>query len=267
MEYHEILYEVRERVAIVTINRPDRMNALTVTTHRELAEAFDAADADPEIRAIVLTGEGKGFCSGDDVQDIFSNPDLAEDPQRVQLRLFEGGSLITAAGGRLPELNTPTIAAVNGAAAGYGCDLALMCHMRVASERARFGEVFLRVGLIPDEGLLMLPRLTNLGKAYELALTTDFVDAAEAERLGLVNRVVPHERLLEETLELAEKITSKPPVAVRLTIEAMRRGLGWPLEEFKRFQQLALAFCSASEDHREGVQAFLEKREPRFTGR
>ncbi len=127
-------------------------------------------------------------------------------------------------------------------------------------------EVFLRVGLIPDEGLLMLPRLTSLGKAYELALTADFVDAAEAERIGLVNRVVPHEELIDASLELAGKITSKPPVAVRLTLEAMRRGFGWPIEEFKQYQAMAFAYCAASEDHREGVRAFLEKREPRFTG-
>jgi enoyl-CoA hydratase/carnithine racemase len=267
MSYQEILYEITDRVVVVTINRPDRMNALTLTTHAELADAFTAADSDPEVRAIIFTGAGRGFCSGDDMVDIFSNPDIAEEPRVVMQRLLEGGRLANAAGERLPELNTPTIAAVNGAAVGYGCDLALMCHMRVASEKARFGEVFLRVGLIPDEGLLMLPRLTSMGKAYELALTTDIIDADEAERIGLVNRVVPHDELMNAALELAHKITSKPPTAVRLTLEAMRRGFGWPIEEFKRYQQMAFAHCSASEDHQEGVRAFLEKREPEFTGR
>jgi 2-(1,2-epoxy-1,2-dihydrophenyl)acetyl-CoA isomerase len=165
------------------------------------------------------------------------------------------------------DINTPTIAAVNGAAAGYGCDTALMCDIRVASEKARFGEVFLRVGLIPDQGMLILPRLVGLAKAYEMMLTTDMVDATEALRIGLVNKVVPHEELLPATMEMADKIATKPPVAAKLAKEGIRRALAMPTEEWKAWHDFAMRFCFTSEDHQEGARAFAEKRPPQFTGR
>jgi enoyl-CoA hydratase/carnithine racemase len=139
--------------------------------------------------------------------------------------------------------------------------------MRVASERARFSEIFLRVGLIPDEALVLLPRLVGLAKTYEMVLTTDFLDAKEAERIGLVNKVVAHEELMPATLGLADKIAGKPPIAVRLAMEGIRRGLNWPLEEFMRYHALASPFCAETEDHREGARAFFEKRQPVFKGR
>ena len=163
--------------------------------------------------------------------------------------------------------NKPTIAAVNGPAVGYGCDIALMCDMRVASDKAKFGEVFLRVGLIPDEGQLILPRLVGLAKAYELMLTADMINAQEAERIGLVNKVVPKDDLMTATLELAGKIADKPPISVKLTKEGIRRGLNIPIEDWKQWYSQALIYCFTTEDHKEGARAFMEKRAPVFKGK
>ena len=271
MEYREIIYSVENgNVALITLNRPEAMNALTHTTHAELRQAIEEANTDRNIRVIVITGAGRGFCSGDDVKVIFRGGEGYEDYEQrqreQQLSWMQGGSL-GGGGGILLEINKPTIAAVNGAAVGYGCDLALMCDMRIASEQARFGEVFLRVGLIPDEAHLLLPRLVGLAKAYELILTTDIIDAEEAYRIGLVNKVVPHEELMPATMELASKIASKPPIAVQLAKEGIRRGLNMPLGEFRSWHAFAFTYCQGTEDHREGVKAFVEKREPHFKGR
>jgi enoyl-CoA hydratase/carnithine racemase len=264
----EILYSREKSVAVITLNRPDRMNALTLANHDELAQAIDEAYRDEQVRVIVLTGAGKGFCSGDDVGEVFLSPE--EDrfvTRQAKLRQLEGEHPFPGGGHRLLKINKPSIAAVNGPAVGYGCELALLCNMRVASERARFSEIFLRVGLIPDEALVILPRLVGLAKTYEMVLTTDLLDAAEAERIGLVNKVVPHEQLIGATLELAEKIAEKPPIAVRLAIEGIRRGLDWPLEAYMRYHALASPFCAETEDHKEGARAFLEKRKPVFKGK
>lgn len=258
-------------VAVITLNRPDAMNALTLGTHEELAKAIDEADKDDSIRVIVLTGAGRGFCSGDDVKVVFGGEGTAGEEaelksREAELRYLQGGD--SGGGGTaLLTINKPSIAAVNGAAVGYGCDLALMCDMRIASDKARFGEAFLRVGLMPDEAQLLLPRLVGLAKAYELILTTDIIDANEAYRIGLVNKVVPHEELMSATMELAAKLASKPPIAVQLAKEGIRRGLNMPLKEWKEWHAMAFAFCTETEDHKEGSQAFVEKREPVFKGK
>ena len=275
MAYQEIIYDVENRnIAVITLNRPDAMNALTGTTHAELGQAINEASEDRDIKVIVITGAGRGFCSGDDVKVLFRGgeapPDMAEAQQRARERRLEylqGKDLLGGGGAPLLTINKPSIAAVNGAAVGYGCDITLMCDMRVASERARFGEVFLRVGLIPDQALVLLPRLVGLAKAYELVLTTDIIDADEALRIGLVNKVVPHEELMAATLELAAKIASKPPISVQLAKEGIRRGLGMPLEEWTQWHSMAFTFCAETEDHREGSRAFVEKREPEFHGK
>jgi enoyl-CoA hydratase/carnithine racemase len=170
-------------------------------------------------------------------------------------------------GGALLHMNKPTIAAVNGAAAGYGCELALMCDMRIASEKARFGEVQLRVGRMPEQGMRLLPRLVGLGKADELMLTGDIIDATEAERIGLVNKVVPHEQLEVAAGELATKIAKNPPLTIRLTKEGIHKGLGLPLELFLSYSGQASQFLTETEDHKEGARAFAEKREPVFKGK
>ena len=168
--------------------------------------------------------------------------------------------------GELLFLNKPAIAAVNGAAVGYGCDIALMCDMRIASEKARFGEVFLKVGVVPDQGMLLLPRLIGLARANELIFTADIIDAKEADRIGLVNRVVPHEQLMTAARELAAKIAAGPPLATRLAKEGIRRGLGLPYEDFMHFHSQAFQFTAETADHIEASRAFLEKRAPVFKG-
>jgi enoyl-CoA hydratase/carnithine racemase len=272
-----LIYEVdNNHIAVITINRPNAMNALTHQTHLELERAFAEADEDDNVRVVVITGTGRAFCAGDDVKSIFlgSGPEADTpaglDPQsqymKSQLGYLQGESL-EGGGARLLSMNKPVIAAVNGAAVGYGCDLTLMCDMRIASEKARFGEVFLRMGLIPDEGMLLLPRLVGLAKANELIMTTDIIDAREAERIGLVNKVVPHDELMPAALELAGKIANKPPISVKLAKEGIRRGLNIPLEEWKQWHSFAMRYCFATEDHKEGATAFVEKREPHFKGR
>jgi len=142
-----------------------------------------------------------------------------------------------------------------------------MCDMRIASETARFGEAFLRVGLIPNQALLILPRLVGLAKAYELVLTTDIIDAQEAYRIGLVNKVVPQADLMKATMELATKLANKPPISVKLAKAGIRKGLNIPLDEFLQWESLAFAYCTETEDHKEGAKAFVEKREPKFLGK
>ena len=274
MSYEEILYEVRDdHIAVITLNRPDVMNALSHKTHEELGKAFESAEQDPQVRVVIITGAGRGFCSGDDVKSIFlastasgTAQDSAQRYRDQQLGYLQDERM-DGGGALLLKMNTPTIAAVNGAAVGYGCDMALMCDMRVASERARFGEVFLRVGMIPDEGMLILPRLVGIAKAYELILTTDIIDAQEADKIGLVNRVVPHEELMSSALQLAGAIANKPPIALRLAKEGIRKGLHLSLDEWKQWHSFAMSFCFSSEDHKEGARAFAEKREPKFQGK
>jgi enoyl-CoA hydratase/carnithine racemase len=268
MEFKEILYEVKGRVAVITLNRPDRMNALTVLTHRELEKAIDNVEQDDRVQVVVITGAGKGFCSGDDVQDIFLNPeDNLKKQKENRLQFLQRKKHLMGGAHRLVEINKPSIAAVNGAAVGYGCDMSLMCHMRIASEKARFGEVFLRVGLLPDAAMILLPRIVGTAKAYEMILTTDIIDANEAERIGLVNKVVPHEQLMEATMELANKIAGKPPISVQLAIEGVRRGVKMPLPEYMEWHAQAFTVCAETEDHIEGSKAFMEKRAPVFKGK
>ena len=267
MPYEHVDYTVDGHIGIVTINRPEVMNALSFQTHQELARAIDEADENHDVRVIVITGSGAAFCSGDDVNDIFLNEDSpAKKYTELQLGYLQKET-IEGGGSKLLTINKPTIAAVNGPAVDYGCDISLMCDMRMASERAKFGEVFLRVGLIPDEAQLMLPRLVGLAKAYELMLTTDIIDAQEAEKIGLVNKVVPHQELMSATLALAGKIASKPPIAAKLTKEGVRRGLNMPIEDWKQWYSQSLLYCFTTEDHKEGALAFIEKRAPVYKGK
>jgi enoyl-CoA hydratase/carnithine racemase len=267
MSYKELIYQVEGNVAVITLNRPETLNALTMLTHVEMMQAIEESDKDDNVRVIVLTGAGKGFCAGDDVKEIFLHPDAKNLKGKEMTLKFLQGECLPTGGHALLKINKPSIAAVNGAAVGYGCDISLMCSMRIASEKARFGEVFLRMGVIPEESLLILPRLVGLAKAYELLLTTDIIDAAEAERIGMVNKVVPHDQLMPATMELANKIAKKPPVAVKLAMEAIRRGLGWNLDEWMSFHSLAFNYCFETEDHIESAKAFMEKRDPVYKGK
>lgn len=267
MAYSDIIYEKKNTVATVTLNRPQAMNACTIKTYEEIADALHDAQRDDEIRVVVITGAGRGFCAGDDVREIFLNPEFQNARPSKRLEVEEWRTHAPVALDFLVTYPKPTIAAVNGAAVGYGCDMALMCDMRVCSEQARFGELFIRRGLIPEAGgLLVLPRLVGLARAYELILTGDIIDAREAERIGMVNKVVPHAQLMEATMALAEKLSQQAPLAQRLAKEALRVGLNLNLQYFFDYQRHGQHLMLTSKDHIEGAKSFVEKRPAQFKG-
>ncbi len=267
MAYSDILYEKKDAVATVTINRPQAMNACTIKTYNEMADALRDAERDDSVRVVVITGAGRGFCAGDDVKEIFLNPEFRDARPSKRTEVEEWRTHEPVALDFLVTYPKPTIAAVNGAAVGYGCDIALMCDMRVCSDQARFGELFIRRGLIPEAGgLLILPRLVGLARAYELILTGDIIDAATAERIGMVNRVVPHAQLGEATMALASKLAQQAPLAQRLAKEALRVGLNLNLPYFFDYQRHGQHLMLTSKDHIEGAKSFVEKRAPEFKG-
>ncbi|HEX7131456.1 MAG TPA: enoyl-CoA hydratase-related protein [Iamia sp.] len=253
--YTEIRVERDGDVEIVTLDRPEARNALTFTTYAELQQAVETTTA----RGLVITGTDPAFCSGDDVKQILSQTGNA--PRDHEPRL-------TPAAGALLTTDVPIVAAVNGAAVGWGMELALMADIRVLSERARLGELFVKRGLCCDvAGLARLTQLVGREAATELLLTGRIVDAAEAKDLGLTRRVVAHDDLLPASLELAHEIAANPPLAVARIKAGLRRALDPDWDDLGRWVSATLADLFRTDDHREGVAAFLEKRDPRYTGR
>jgi enoyl-CoA hydratase/carnithine racemase len=264
VRFDVVRYDVSDHVARVTLNRPERRNALDREAYRQLEAAFRAAQADPDVRCVVLTGEDPAFCSGDDVHDIMAGAQR----ESTVARLRQVRPRPTPAAVAVLDCDRPVIAAVNGAAVGWGMDLSLLCDIRIASERARFGELFVKRGLVADVGgLWRLPAVVGPSKAAELLFTGDVIDAGEAERIGLVSRVVPHEALLESADALAAKIAANPPLAVRYLKEGLRRTTYGDLQEIGSYVGQSLALLFSTEDHAEGVASFLEKRPPVFKGR
>lgn len=259
-----VLLERRDAVALITLNRPDALNALLGGMRADLREAFEQAAGDPAVRAIVVTGAGRGFCSGGDIkfmQEVMERGGRFEDFRP----LLEAGRDVVRA---IDAADKPVIAAVNGAAAGAGMNLALACDIRWASEKAKFGESFVRIGLHPDwAGIHTLPRLVGPSRALELMWTGDLVDAAEALRLGIVSRVLPADQLLPETLAFAERLARGPAVAVAAIRQSVRAAAGLTLEQALEREIEAQERCWNTRDCREGLAAFLEKREPRYEGR
>src|SRR5919202_2836415 len=258
MAYDTILYEVRERVAYITLNRPDQLNALSFQMRAELSEAFDACAADDGVRVVVLGGAGRAFCAGVDLRD----GSFEESPiESVEVRVR--GDFRA----KLTGMRKPSIAAVQGFALGGGCELALCCDLRVAAEDAQFGLPEINLGSIPAGGATQrLPRLIGMTRALELLLTGDRLPADEAYRLGLVNRVVPRDALAEATTELAQRLAAKAPLAVRYLREAVYRGLDLPLNEGIRLEAYLGGLLRTTEDRVEGLAAFREKRQPNFQG-
>ncbi len=260
MTYENLLLEKRDGVAFVTVSRPAKLNALNRRTLEELDAAFAALASDAEVRGVVVTGAGeKAFVAGADIEELAgldaeSGRAVSERGQRV----FD----------RIEWLGKPVVAAVNGFALGGGCELALACHVRVASEKASLGTPEVKLGLqCGYGGTQRLPRLVGRGAALEILLTGERVGAAEALRLGLVNRVVGAEDLLAEAESLVRKMTANGPLALRATLEAVNGGLDRPLAEAQAGEAQLFGELCATEDAGEGTRAFLEKRAPRFAGR
>ena len=257
-----LLVARRGPVAILTLNRPEVRNALSPWLYAELEQAVRALGE--EARCLVVTGQGDAFCSGDDVKQPLGGGD---GPPAVAGALAREPRLTPAADALL-HCPVPVIAAVNGPAVGWGMELALMADLRVASERARFGEIFVLRGLCCDvAGLARLAQLVGRETAAELLYTGAVIDAAEALRIGLVSRVVPHDRVLDEALALADRIAANPPLAVRALKAGLARALDPDWRELGGWVASTLAALFRTEDHREGVRAFLEKRAADYTGR
>jgi len=255
-----VLTALEGGVLTLTLNRPEVLNALNEQLTADLHDGLRFAERTPEVRCVVLTGAGRGFCSGQDLRERTGGEAVSYGDS---LRRRYSPVIL-----RMRTMEKPVIAAVNGVAAGAGCNLALAADLRIASERASFIEVFSRVGLVPDSGgTFTLPRLVGLGKALELAFTADPVDAHEALRLGLVNRVVPHDELMAHTLALATRLAQGPTRAFGLTKRAFNYALTASLEATLEYEAHLQEIAGRTADHREGVAAFLEKRQPRFEGR
>lgn len=259
MAYENLLVEKRDNIGYVTVNRPEVMNALSVKTVLELTDAFESLAGDPEVVGVILTGSGaKSFVAGADITEFL---ELSADGARDYAK--RGQNLLSV----IERLGKPVVAAVNGYALGGGCEIAMACTYRIASENAKLGQPEVSLGLIPGfGGTQRLPRLVGKGRAMEMILTGNPIDAATAERYGLVNKVVPQDGLMEECEKAVKTIAKRGPLAVKYCLEAVDRGLNMSLDEGLVLEADLFGLSFASEDCREGTKAFVEKRKPDFKG-
>jgi enoyl-CoA hydratase/carnithine racemase len=262
MSESHLLYRIEGNIAILTINRPEAKNAFSPEMLTLWRQSIEEAKADHHVQVIIVTGRGDTFCSGGDIRGMAEGKMRSWDMKKF---LWEGAHRIIFA---LEDLDKPIIAVINGAAMGAGLDMAIMCDLRVCSDRAKLSESYILMGLAPgDGGAYFLPRLVGIGKALELLLTGDVLSPQEALGMGLVNRVVPHDRLMEEAMILAEKIASKPPLAIRMMKRAVYQAQTSTLRAHLDYISSQLALLSETQDHQEAVRSFLEKRKPIFVGK
>ena len=262
-----VLYEPKgDGIVVVTLNDPKTRNALGDDIIAGIEDACRRINADLSVSCMILTGAGEGFSSGGNVKDMKDKKGLFGGQPVDMRRAYQHG--IHRIPRALYDLEVPSIAAVNGAAIGAGCDTTLMCDIRIAGRRAQFAESFLRVGLVSgDGGAWFLPRVVGLSRAYEMTLTGDVIDAEKAERWGLVSKVVDDDRLLDEALALARKITAFPPHSVRLNKRLLRDSQGVGLTQALEMASSMQALVQSTADQHEAVSAMLEKRKPRYEGR
>jgi enoyl-CoA hydratase/carnithine racemase len=267
MTFTEILFRQKDGIAVLTLNRPDTRNAIsTPEIIGEIENVCRMVNDDNDARVLVITAVDPAFSSGGNVKDMLHKKGMFEgSPARVMENYRKNIQRIPLA---VHGVEVPTIAAVNGPAIGAGCDLALMCDIRIASEKARMGETFLNVGLIPgDGGAWFLPRIVGMAKACEMTFTGEIVDAREAQKIGLVNYVVPHAALMDKTMEIAARIADKPPAALKMAKALLYGGQNSPLAQHLDQSAAFQALCHCTEDHQEALEAIFEKRHPDFKGK
>ncbi|MGH3086770.1 MAG: enoyl-CoA hydratase/isomerase family protein [Rubrobacteraceae bacterium] len=255
-----IIFEKKNAVATIALDRPDRLNAFDATMHEELYEALEDVEGDEDVRCVILRGEGRGFSAGADLSSVREedDPDLGEYLRQTYSRAIM----------KMARMEKPIVAALHGPVYGAGMGMALACDMRVAAESAKFSVAFIKIGLMPDAGVsFLLPRIIGLGRAMEMSMTGDEVEADEARRIGLVNKVVSEDMLLEEANSLAEKLAALPTRAMGQIKNSLYASFESDLETALETEAKGQTFCGYTEDHKEGVAAFFEKRKPGFTGR
>lgn len=263
-EENILLFEKKDGYAVITMNRPDKLNAFNDELTFKLQDALKEAEKDPDVRAVVLTGAGRGFCSGQDLQNRDFSDNTAARPSLGDSIRRRYNPIVL----KLRRMEKPIIAAVNGVAAGAGASLAFACDLRIVADNATFVQSFTKVGLVPDSGAtFVLPRLIGLTKAYELMISADKIDAAKAMDLGLVNKVVPLGQLMPEALEMAAKLAKGPTKAFGLTKRAVNKAIFPDLEELLEYEAHLQEIAGRSDDFQEGVKAFIEKRQPAYSGR
>ena len=269
MQYDHLVYEVDKKahIATLTLNKPERLNAIDQQDHRNILEVCERIQRDDDVWVAIWTGAGRGFCAGADIRQ--PSPADEEEPPADLNQLLDEGSWISRQGNALYAIDKPMIAAVNGVAAGAGFSLALCCDMRVGCENSRFITVFQERNLPPEGGMsFLLPRIVGAGRALDLSLTSRPVDAEEAYRIGLLDRLVPASELLATAWSIAEQICRLPPSAVRITKRAVLRGLESSFAAAARYEVQASGLTRrASHDSEEAQRAFMEKRRPKFLGR
>ena len=264
MSYKCLLYVVKDGIATITLNRPERLNALGDTLRDDLQDALTLAGDDPAVRVLIVTGAGTGFCSGGDVKAM-SERKASGSGRPLMEKVAPGRDRTVQA---LRDIPKPVIAAVNGAAAGAGMNLALACDMRLASSAAKFSQAFVKRGLHPDwGGTYFLPRIVGTAKACEMIFTGEVIDAQEALRLGIVSALHAPDELMPAALSLARKMADGPPIAIRLAKRAIYHNLDCDLRQALEFETFAQNICFDTEDAAEGIKAFVEKRPPSFRGK